>query len=82
MIGYKHTFPLFPAFSRYVGSDNQATFFSNAQRIRIVYEILSTALYGEKRKGEVGVDRLVEEGIFLSAFPLHDVSGLFCLSMI
>ncbi|XP_008469599.2 anoctamin-7-like [Diaphorina citri] len=57
---------------KYVGSDNQATFFSNAQRIRIVYEILSTALYGEKRKGEVGVDRLVEEGIFLSAFPLHD----------
>uniref|UniRef100_A0A8D8VQN5 Anoctamin n=2 Tax=Cacopsylla melanoneura TaxID=428564 RepID=A0A8D8VQN5_9HEMI len=59
---------------KYVGSDNTDTFFSNAERIRIVYEIVSTGVYGEKKKGEVGVDRLVEEGVFLSAFPLHDGS--------
>ncbi|XP_066908081.1 anoctamin-7 isoform X5 [Halyomorpha halys] len=57
---------------RFLGSENQETFFSNTQRSRIVYEILSTAMFGKKKKGEVGIDRLVDEGIFSSAFPLHD----------
>lgn len=60
--------------SRFLGSENRDTFFSNVQRSRIVYEILSTAIFGKKKKGEVGIDRLVDEGVFSSAFPLHDVS--------
>jgi anoctamin-7 len=31
-------------------------------------------VFGKKKKGEVGVDRLVDEGVFTAAFPLHDVS--------
>lgn len=62
--------------NRFLGSENQETFFSNTQRSRIVYEILSTAMFGKKKKGEVGIDRLVDEGIFSSAFPLHDVCCL------
>jgi len=31
-------------------------------------------MFGKKKKGEVGVERLVEEGVFSTAFPLHDVS--------
>ncbi|XP_054265899.1 anoctamin-7-like isoform X2 [Macrosteles quadrilineatus] len=57
---------------RFLGSENRDTFFSNVQRSRIVYEILSTAIFGKKKKGEVGIDRLVDEGVFSSAFPLHD----------
>ncbi|PSN45102.1 Anoctamin-7 [Blattella germanica] len=57
---------------RFLGSDNRETYFTNVQRGRILYEILSTAIFGKKKKGEVGIDRLVEEGAFSSAFPLHD----------
>lgn len=60
---------------RFLGCDNRENYFTNVQRGRILYEILSTALFGKKKKGEVGIDRLVEEGVFSSAFPLHDVSG-------
>ena len=40
----------------------------------MVFEILSTTPFGKEKKGEVGVDRLVEEGGFSACFPLHDVS--------
>ena len=30
-------------------------------------------MFGREKKGEVGVDRLVEEGGFSAAYPLHDV---------
>jgi hypothetical protein len=62
---------------RFLGSDNRENYFTNVQRGRILYEILSTALFGKKKKAEVGIDRLVDEGVFSSAFPLHDVSA-FC----
>jgi hypothetical protein len=61
---------------RFLGSDNRQTYFTNVQRGRILYEILSTVLFGKKKKGEVGIDRLLEEGAFSSAFPLHDVSAV------
>ncbi|XP_023701847.1 anoctamin-7 isoform X2 [Cryptotermes secundus] len=57
---------------RFLGCDDRENYFTNVQRGRILYEILSTALFGKKKKGEVGIDRLVEEGVFSSAFPLHD----------
>ncbi|XP_075234460.1 anoctamin-7-like [Lycorma delicatula] len=57
---------------KFLGNDKRDTFFSNVQRSRIVYEILSTAVFGKKKKGEVGIDRLVDEGVFSSSFPLHD----------
>ena len=42
----------------------------------MVYEILATAAFGKEKKGEVGIERLVEEGAYNAAFPLHDVSIL------
>jgi anoctamin-7 len=59
---------------RFLGSENRGNYFSPVQRSRILFEILSTAVFGKKKKGEVGVDRLVDEGVFSAAFPLHDVS--------
>lgn len=68
--------------TRFLGYENKETFFSNVQRSRIVYEILSTAIFGKKKKGEVGIERLVDEGVFSSAFPLHDVSRYFVCDII
>lgn len=44
-----------------------------------MYEILARTAYGERTKGEVGIDRLVKEGIFTAAYPLHEV---FCVSLV
>ena len=41
----------------------------------MVFEILSTTAFGREKKGEVGVDRLVDEGGFSASYPLHDVSN-------
>ena len=90
--------------SRFLGSEDKETFFTRAQRSRMVYEILSATTFGREKKGEVkmiytsyinifiyyeisifdqiwgktflkvGISRLVEEGAFNAAFPLHDVS--------
>ncbi|KAM5138261.1 anoctamin-5 [Mantella aurantiaca] len=52
---------------------NQDTFFSAATRNRIVYYILSRCPYGfteEKRK--FGVKKLLNNGTYNAAFPLHD----------
>ena len=59
---------------RFLGSDDPDSFFTRAQRSRMVYEILATAAFGKEKKGEVGIERLVEEGAYNAAFPLHDVS--------
>ena len=60
-------------FNRFLGSDDPDSFFSRAQRSRMVYEILATAPFGKEKKGEVGIERLVDEGVYNAAFPLHDV---------
>lgn len=39
-----------------------------------VNEILQTTEFGSIENGEYGIDRLVSEGIFSSAYPLHDGS--------
>lgn len=46
-------------------------------RLRVlfqVYEILARTAYGKRKKAEVGVDRLLNEGAYTAAFPLHEVS--------
>jgi anoctamin-7 len=59
---------------RFLGSDDPDSFFTRAQRSRMVYEILATATFGKEKKGEVGIDRLIDESVYNAAFPLHDVS--------
>nr|XP_045606846.1 anoctamin-7-like isoform X2 [Procambarus clarkii] len=58
--------------TKFLGSDNPDQYFTNTQRARIVHEILSTASFGKRKKGEIGIERLVEEGVYSAAFPLHD----------
>merc|ERR550532_2881407 len=57
---------------KFLGSDDPDSFFTRAQRSRMVYEILATAAFGKEKKGEVGIERMVEEGAYSAAFPLHD----------
>ena len=59
--------------SRFLNNEDIAAFWSRAQRSRIVYEILCTTPFGREKKGEVGVNSLVDQGAFSAAFPLHDV---------
>uniref|UniRef100_A0A3P8USS8 Anoctamin n=1 Tax=Cynoglossus semilaevis TaxID=244447 RepID=A0A3P8USS8_CYNSE len=56
----------------FLGCDNHDNYFTNTQRHRVVYEILSSTVFGKKKKTEAGVDRLINEGAFTAAFPLHE----------
>ena len=47
----------------------------------MVYEILATTPFGKEKKGEVGIERMVEEGAYSAAFPLHDVSFFSVLNV-
>lgn len=38
-----------------------------------VHEILARTVYGKRKRAEVGVDRLISEGAYAAAFPLHEV---------
>ncbi|KAL3228036.1 hypothetical protein MRX96_003966 [Rhipicephalus microplus] len=54
---------------RFLGSDNQDEYFTVTQRVCVAYEILQTARYGARRKAQIGIDRLIEEGVYAAAFP-------------
>ncbi|KAL9970224.1 hypothetical protein ACROYT_G022562 [Oculina patagonica] len=56
---------------KFVGSDNPETYFKDTERTRVANEILETAVYGSRNKGEIGISRLVEEGVYAAAYPLH-----------
>ncbi|XP_023120302.2 anoctamin-7 isoform X1 [Amphiprion ocellaris] len=58
--------------NRFLGCGDQGTYFTNTQRHRVVYEILARTVYGKRKRAEVGVDRLVNEGAYTAAFPLHE----------
>ncbi|XP_016047564.2 anoctamin-7 [Erinaceus europaeus] len=58
--------------ARFLGSDNQDTFFSSTQRHQIIFEILAKTPYGHERKGLLGIEQLLAQGVFRAAFPLHD----------
>ncbi|XP_063771881.1 anoctamin-7 isoform X2 [Pseudophryne corroboree] len=60
------------AFTKYLGSGNKETFFTNTQRHQMLYEILARTSYGNACKGEVGVERLLREDVLTEAYPLHD----------
>ncbi|XP_069474206.1 anoctamin-7 isoform X2 [Ambystoma mexicanum] len=60
--------------SLFLGSSNKNTFFSNTQRHQIMHEILSITHYGDVKKGQVGIQRMLNENAFQAAFPLHDGS--------
>ncbi|XP_068589972.1 anoctamin-7 isoform X2 [Cebidichthys violaceus] len=58
--------------NRFLGCNDHESYFTNTQRHRVVYEILARTVYGKRKRAEVGVDRLVNEGVYKAAFPLHE----------
>ncbi|PAA66027.1 hypothetical protein BOX15_Mlig001965g1 [Macrostomum lignano] len=58
----------------FIGIHNGDSFFSQKQRQLVTYELLSTRLFGNSRRGEIGIDRMINDEFYLCAFPLHEVS--------
>nr|XP_047138898.1 anoctamin-7 isoform X2 [Hydra vulgaris] len=58
-------------FHLFIGSENPNTFFTDTERTYICYEILESTPYGNRHKGEIGIERLITEEIFDAAYPLH-----------
>jgi len=61
-------------------SDDKDTFFPPSTRNRIVYYILTRCPYykeDRKEKDKTGIKRLLNNGTYTSAYPLHDVSVRF-----
>lgn len=58
---------------RLLSPEERETYFTSTERGRIAYEVLAHTAFGERSKGEVGIDRLVKEGVFTAAYPLHEV---------
>ncbi|XP_061466608.1 anoctamin-5 isoform X3 [Rhineura floridana] len=53
--------------------DDESTFFSPSVRNRIVYYILTRCPYGtEEGKKKFGIKRLLNNGTYTAAYPLHD----------
>ncbi|XP_062973421.1 anoctamin-5 isoform X2 [Elgaria multicarinata webbii] len=53
--------------------DDENTFFSPSVRNRIVYYILTRCPYGtEEGKKKFGIKRLINNGTYTAAYPLHD----------
>ena len=63
----------------FLGSEDKDTFFSQSQRSRLVLQVLNTTTFGTEKKGEIGIERLINEGVFIAAYPLHDVNKQFIL---
>ncbi|XP_053736069.1 anoctamin-7 isoform X2 [Synchiropus splendidus] len=57
---------------RFLGGEDKDTFFKTTQRHQVVYEILARTPYGSVKRGEVGIDRLLNEKVFSAAYPLHE----------
>ncbi|KAM5324819.1 anoctamin-7 isoform 2-T2 [Glossophaga mutica] len=58
--------------SRFLGSDNQDTFFTCTHRHQILFEILAKTPYGHEKKGLFGIEQLLAQRVFRAAFPLHE----------
>ncbi|XP_042334842.1 anoctamin-7-like isoform X2 [Sceloporus undulatus] len=57
---------------KFLGSSSHSSYFTSTQRHRIVYEILARTAYGKRKRAEIGIDRLLNEGVYMAAFPLHE----------
>ncbi|VDN53075.1 unnamed protein product [Dracunculus medinensis] len=56
----------------YVGHENPVTFFDDSERSRMVYDLLIRTRYDSDEKYRVGIERLINNGSYTAAFPLHE----------
>lgn len=60
---------------RFIGHDNQESYFTPTQRHQVAYDILATQAYGSREKAQVGIDRLIQEEVYNAAYAIHEVIG-------
>ncbi|KAI0208292.1 Anoctamin-4 [Lamellibrachia satsuma] len=48
------------------------TLFTSAQRSYMVYELLLRTRYSDDNKEKLGIDRMIKNGIYTAAYPLHE----------
>ena len=61
----------------FLNHDRPTSLFSIRDRQKVAYEILAITVYGKRKLGQIGIDRLLDEGVYSAAFPLHDVIHSF-----
>jgi len=60
---------------RFLGHENEASFFSETQRSSVCWRIIETTPYGKRTLRQMGIKPLLSDGVFTAAYPLHDVSN-------
>ena len=59
---------------KFINYQDEDRFFDKVDRIYIVQHICSNTPFGEKREGEVGLKKLIYNGVYKAGYPLHDDS--------
>ncbi|XP_057314546.1 anoctamin-4-like isoform X2 [Hydractinia symbiolongicarpus] len=57
---------------KYIFPENKEDFFSSAQRSRVVHRILMRCRYDDRKHHQMGINRLIANGSYTAAYPLHD----------
>uniref|UniRef100_A0AC34G1Q6 Anoctamin dimerisation domain-containing protein n=1 Tax=Panagrolaimus sp. ES5 TaxID=591445 RepID=A0AC34G1Q6_9BILA len=59
----------------FVNHDDQPNFFPRTERSRMVYDLLIRTPYDQDNPDEfcIGIERMIKNGIYSAAYPLHDV---------
>jgi hypothetical protein len=68
----------------FLNSSHPDSFFPQAERSRLVYDLLMRARYKQEPEDKfaIGVERLVSEGVFSAVFPLHEVCRAFFMETV
>ncbi|KAJ8780816.1 hypothetical protein J1605_000859 [Eschrichtius robustus] len=60
----------------FLGRASHDSYFSSTQRHQVA-EILARTIYGKQKRAEMGMARLLTEGVYTAAFPLRELGYLF-----
>ena len=58
--------------SRFLGIEDRVHFFTDAERAMIAWQILNHTSWDKKDDTCIGIQRLLDKGVYEAAYPLHD----------
>ncbi|VDM04537.1 unnamed protein product [Schistocephalus solidus] len=56
----------------YLGRTAKNDLFTTTQRHQVAYHILASTCYGDFEMGQIGIDRMIEESIYATAYPVNE----------
>uniref|UniRef100_A0A0V0J2G9 Anoctamin n=2 Tax=Schistocephalus solidus TaxID=70667 RepID=A0A0V0J2G9_SCHSO len=56
----------------YLGRTAKNDLFTTTQRHQVAYHILASTCYGDFEMGQIGIDRMIEESIYETAYPVNE----------